>query len=85
MAIALANTCAIGYGFIDKKFAEKACQVLKIEPQCLIKSKQIQKFHDKATKLITYAIYPILIVAIYIESMVSLFITKLENYHMIFS
>lgn len=85
MDIILANTCAIGYGFIDEKFAEKACQVLKIEPQCLIKSKQMQKVHGRATKLITYAIYPILIVAIYTESLISLFITKLENYHMIFS
>ena len=32
MAITLANTCASGYGFIDKEFAEIVCQVLEIKP-----------------------------------------------------
>ena len=41
MATTLANTCAAGYNFIDEKLVETVCQVLKIEPQCLIKPKQI--------------------------------------------
>lgn len=31
-AILLANTCATRYGFIDKKFIKKVCQILKIKP-----------------------------------------------------
>ena len=31
-ATTLADTCAIGYGFIDEEFAETVCQVLEIEP-----------------------------------------------------
>ena len=38
-AITLVNTFATRYGFIDEKFAETICQILKIELQCLIKSK----------------------------------------------
>ena len=41
MATTLANTCATGYAFIDEEFAETVCQVLEIEPQRLIKPKQI--------------------------------------------
>ena len=41
MAITLTNTYATRYGFIDEKFAETVCQILEIEPQCLIKPKQI--------------------------------------------
>ncbi len=40
-ATILADTCATGYAFIDEKFAETVCQVLEIEPHCLIKLKQI--------------------------------------------
>ena len=39
--ILLADTYAIRYGFIDKKFVEEVCQVLKIKSQRLIKLKQI--------------------------------------------
>ena len=41
MAITLANTYAIRYGFIDKKFMETVCQIFEIESQYLIKPKQI--------------------------------------------
>ena len=41
MATTLADTCAIGYGFIDEEFAETVCQNLEIEPQRLIKPKEI--------------------------------------------
>ena len=47
IATTLANTCATGYGFIDKEFAETVCQILEIKPQCLIKLKQIQRFDGK--------------------------------------
>lgn len=39
MVITLTNTCVTKYGFINEKFAEKVCQVLKIKSQYLIKSK----------------------------------------------
>ena len=39
MDITLANTCATRYGFIDKEFAKKICQVFEIELLCLIKPK----------------------------------------------
>lgn len=39
MAIILADTCAIKYGFINEKFEETVCQVLEIKLQCLIKPK----------------------------------------------
>ena len=31
MATILADTCTTGYGFIDEKFLETVCQVLKIK------------------------------------------------------
>ena len=82
-ATTLADTCATGYGFIDEEFAETVCQVLEIEPQCLVKSKQIQGFNGRAAKLITHAIYPILIVGDHTESLALLLITKLGNHPMI--
>ena len=39
MAKIFVNTCTTGYLFINKKFAEKVYQVLKIKPQCLINLK----------------------------------------------
>ena len=41
MSIILANTYITRYDFINEKFAEIVCQVFKIEPQYLIKPKQI--------------------------------------------
>lgn len=43
-ATTLVNTCATRYGFINEEFIETICQVLKIEPQYLIKPKQLQRF-----------------------------------------
>ena len=83
MAIILTNICAIKYDFIDEKFAETVCQVLEIESQYLIKSKQIQEFDGRAAKSITYAIYRTLSMGTHIESLALLLITKLRNYSMI--
>lgn len=83
MAIILANTYATGYGFIDEKFTETVCQILKIKLQPLIKPKQIQKFDGKVAKSITHAIYPIPTVDTHTKSLVFLFIIKLGNYAMI--
>ena len=82
-ATTLANTYAIGYGFIDEKFAETVCQVLEIESQRLIKPKQIQRFDGRATKPITHAIYPTLTVGDHTKSLAPLLITKLGNHPMI--
>ena len=82
-ATTLADTCATGYDFIDEKFAETVCQVLEIEPQCLIKPKQIQRFDGRNAKPITHAIYPTLTVGDHIESLALLLITKLRNHFMI--
>ena len=82
-ATTLADTCATRYGFIDEEFAETVCQVLEIEPQRLIKPKQIQGFDGRAAKPITHAIYPTLTVGDHIESLAPLLITKLGNHPMI--
>ena len=82
-ATTLADTCATGYGFIDEEFAETVCQVLEIEPQRLIKPKQIQGFDGRAAKPITHAIYPTLTVGTHTESLAPLLITKLGNHPMI--
>ncbi len=82
-ATTLVDTCATGYGFIDEEFAETVCHVLEIEPQCLIKPKQIQRFDSRAAKPITHVIYPTLTVGTYTESLTPLLITKLGNHPMI--
>ena len=83
MATTLADICATGYGFIDEEFAETVCQVLEIEPQCLIKPKQIQEFDSRAAKSITHTIYPTLTIGTHTENLASLLITKLRNHPMI--
>ena len=83
MATILTNICATRYDFIDKKFAETVCQVLKIEPQRLIKLKQIQRFDSLAAKSITHTIYPTLTIGTHTESFASLLITKLRSHLMI--
>ena len=83
MATTLADTCATGYGFIDEEFAETVCQNLEIEPQRLIKPKEIQGFDGRAAKPITHAIYPTLTVGTHTESLAPLLITKLGNHPMI--
>ena len=82
-AITLADTCATGYGFINEGFAETVCQVLEIEPQRLIKPKQIQGFNKKAGKPITHAIYPTLTIGANTENLALLLIIKLGNHPMI--
>ena len=76
----LANTCAIIYDFPDKQFAEKICQDLKIQPQHLIQSKQIQGFNGRAVQLITHAINSTLTVCTHTEDLTLLLITKLKNH-----
>ena len=80
MATTLANTCAIGYSFIDEEFAETVCQVLEIKPQCQIKLKQIQEFDGRAAKPIIHAIYLTLTIGTHTESLGSLLIIKLRNH-----
>ena len=84
MTTSLANTCATRYGFVDKEFTKTICQDLQIEPQRLIKLKQIQRFDTKVAKSIIYTIYPIPIINTYIESFAPLLIIKLTNHSMIF-
>ena len=80
----LTDTCATGYSFIDKKFAETICQALEIKQKRLVKPKQIQEFDNRAAKLITHAIYLIPTIDIYTECLARLLITKLGNHSMIF-
>ncbi len=82
-AITLVHNCAIGYGFIDKKFVVIVCQTLEIEPQHLTKPKPIQGFDDRAAQLVIYIIYPILFIGSHIENLVSLLITKWNHHPMI--
>ena len=76
----LADTCTTRYGFIDEKFEEKVCQVLELLSQRLIKPKQIQRFDNRAAKLITHAIDQTLTISIYTENVAPLVSTKLRNY-----
>ena len=46
--IILVDTCAIGFGFIDEKFAKIVYKKLEIQPQRLTKSKPIQRFDGRA-------------------------------------
>ncbi len=82
-SIILIDTCATRYGYIDEEFVETVCQILEIEPQHLIKPKQIQRFDIRIAKPIIYAIYPPLTFDTHIESLTLLPITKLGNYRMI--
>ena len=85
MATTLADICATRYGFIDEEFTETVCQDLEIEPQRLIKPKQIQGFDGRAAKPITHAIYHTLTVDTHIENLALLLIIKLGNHPMILS
>ena len=83
MVIILTITCTTRYSFINEEFIETVCQILKIEPQCLIKPKQIQRFDGRVAKPITHAIYPSLTFDTHTKSLVSLLLTKLENHPII--
>ena len=74
-ATTLADTCATRYGFINEEFLETVCQILEIEPQCLIKHKQKQRFDGRTAKSITYTIYHTLTVGTHTESFILLLIT----------
>ena len=77
------NTYVTGYSFINKKFAEKVCQVFETKLQFLIKPKQIQGFDDRAAKSIIHNIYLILTVDTHTKNLAPLLITKLRNYYII--
>lgn len=83
--ILLTNICTTEYGFINKKFIKKICKILEIKLQLFIKLKLIQRFNDKAAKPIIYVIYVTLLIGIYTENLVSLFITKLKHHPIIIS
>lgn len=62
---------------------EKVCQVFKIKSLYLIKSKQVQKFDDRAVKPITHIIYSILTTSIYTKSLAFLLKIILKIHFMI--
>lgn len=64
----LVNSWAIGYDFIDEKFADTVCQIIEIQSQCLIKFKQIQRFNGRAIRSIIHFIYSILTINLYNEN-----------------
>ncbi len=63
--------------------AETVCQVLEIEPQRLIKLKQIQEFDGSTANLIIHTSYFTLTIDTHTKSLTPLLITKLGNYLMI--
>ena len=83
MATTLVNTYATKYVFINKDFMETGCQNLEIKSKRLIKSKQIQRFNDRAVKLITHAIYLTLTISTQTKNLAFLLIIKLKNHLMI--
>lgn len=72
------------YGFVNKEFTERICQVLEIKTQHLIKSKQIQGFDIRTAKSITRTIYLTLTIYTLIKSLALLLMIKLENHPLIF-
>lgn len=79
----LVKTCATRFSFIDEKFMEIVCKILKIQPQCLTKSKLIERFDNRIAKRITHAIYSTLSIENHNKSFILLLIIKLEQYSMI--
>ena len=79
----LVSTCVTRFFFIKQNFLGIFCKKLKIQLQCLIKTKQIQRFDGKAACPITHALYPTLSIRNYTKSLVFLLLTKLRQRFMI--
>lgn len=77
--ISLDNGCATEFSFIDDKFAQTFCHILKIQLLYNIKLKTIQRFNTKTAKPINHIIYPMLSVVKHTEILNLLLIPKLDQ------
>lgn len=79
----LLDTGVTGIAFVDKKMAHYICKVLQILFIKLAKLKPIKGFDGKPANLITYVIYPILMIQSHTELFVPLLVIKLGQYSII--
>ena len=80
----LVDTYITAFGFIAEKFVKIVYKRLGIQLQCLTKSKTRKRFDNWDAWFVTYAIFFILSVENYIQSLALLFIIKLRQNFMIF-
>ena len=79
------NTGVTEYAFIDEKTAQLVCETLQITSVILSRSKLVNEFDDRETKLITHAIYPTLIVQDHSEITIFMFIIRIGAHSLILS
>ena len=80
---ALMNTNVIEYVFIDEKTAQLICETLQIISVILSRSKFVNEFDDRETKLITHVIYSTFIVQNHSKITTFMFIIKIETHSLI--
>jgi hypothetical protein len=76
------NEC-IDYSFIDTDIAHKVCELLRIEPLQLNKSRGVKDYDERRNKDITHAIYSSMTIQDHTESCTSMMITKLDQHSII--
>ena len=81
----LMNTNVIEYVFIDEKTAQLVCETLQIIFVILSRSKLVNEFDDRETKLIIHVIYSTFIVQNHSEITTFMFIIKIEIHSLILS
>ena len=82
---ALVNTDVTEYAFIDEKIAQLVCETLQITLVMLSRSKLVNEFDDRKTKLIIHVIYFTLIVQNHSKIITFMFIIKIEVHSLILS
>ena len=80
---ALVDTGATGHCFIDEATAQDVCDRLEIEPQRLLKAKNIRGFDGKPGTPITHAIYPTMKIHDHIQTLTPMLVTRLGNHPII--
>jgi hypothetical protein len=70
---------ATDYYFINKVIAHKICELIEISSVKLLKSKNVRAYNDRKNTFITHVIYSFLRVEDYLESIISIMITKLDQ------
>ena len=79
----LIDTDVTEYEFVNISVAQRICEQLRIISIELNKFKQLKEYDERQEQLITHVIYSTLIVQDYIESLISLFLTKLDQQNII--
>ncbi len=76
------NDC-IDYSFIDINIAHKICELLNILFLKLNKSREMKNYDERKTKNIFHVIYSFMIIQNHTKSLISMMITKLDQYSII--